>query len=172
MKRKVITGIIIITCFLLQTTVFKRLSFSGIEPNLMIVVTAAFGFMRGQKSGMFVGFFCGFLLDAISGGMMGMNMIIYSLIGYANGFFMPIFYDDDVTLPLALIAGSDVIYSIVIYLVMFMLKGDFNFGYYLLHIILPELIYTIVITLILYKIILYINKRLTAEEQRSASRFV
>lgn len=172
MKRKLITAAIIVVCFLLQTTVFKHLSFSGIEPNLMIIVTATFGFMRGQKSGAIIGFICGFLMDFISGGAVGINMISFTVIGYINGFFMPIFYDDDITLPLGLISASDLVYGVIIYLLVFMLKGDFNFIFYLLHIIIPEVIYTLLVTLILYKIILYFNSRLNVEEQRSASKFV
>ena len=41
-----------------------------------------------------------------------------------------------------------------------------------MHIILPELVYTILVTLVLYQVILHVNKRLEAEEQRSASKFV
>ena len=44
-----------------------------------------------------------------------------------------------------------------------MLQGDFAFGIYLMQIILPELVYTILVTLILYQIILQINKKLEAE---------
>ncbi|MFV0364298.1 MAG: rod shape-determining protein MreD [Suipraeoptans sp.] len=172
MKRKIITGIIIIVCFLLQTTVFDNLSFAGIKPNLMIIVIATFGFMRGKKSGMFVGFLCGLLIDTSIGSILGFHIIIYTLIGYVNGFFKRIFFDDDITLPIALITASNLIYGIVVYILMFMLNSYFDFGYYLLHIIIPELIYTLIITLVIYQIILRINKMLEAEEQRSASRFV
>ena len=53
-----------------------------------------------------------------------------------------------------------------------MMQGDFRFGYYLIHVIMPELVYTILVTIVLYQIILHVNRKLEAEEQRSASRFV
>lgn len=53
-----------------------------------------------------------------------------------------------------------------------MLYGDFSFGSYLIKLIMPELVYTILATLVLYQVILHINRRLEAEEQRSASKFV
>ena len=53
-----------------------------------------------------------------------------------------------------------------------MLQGDFAFGTYLFSIIIPELVYTILVTLILYQVILHINRKLESEEQRSASKFV
>lgn len=61
MKRKIITFIIIVICFLLECTIFHRLSFASIKPNLLIIVTSSFGFMRGKKEGMAVGFVSGLL---------------------------------------------------------------------------------------------------------------
>lgn len=172
MKRKIVTLLIIVICFLLQSTVFQKLSFATICPNLLIIVTSSFGFMRGRKSGMYVGLICGFFVDLFWGGALGLHMLIYLMIGYLNGSFQRLFYDDDIKLPIALIAASELIYGIASYAFICMFQGDFSFGTHLLHVILPELVYTILVTLILYQIILYINKRLEAEEQRSASKFV
>ena len=46
MKRKITVLLIVIVCFLLQTTMFQALSIASISPNLLIIVTASFGFMR------------------------------------------------------------------------------------------------------------------------------
>ena len=64
------------------------------------------------------------------------------------------------------------IYGLVTYFCMYLLQGILLFEAYLRQIIMPELVYTILVTLILYQIILHINKKLEAEEQRSASKFV
>ena len=63
MKRKLITFCIIIICFLMECTIFHRLSFASIKPNLLIIITSSFGFMRGKKEGLAVGFLSGFLTD-------------------------------------------------------------------------------------------------------------
>ena len=172
MKRKIITGLIILVCFLLESTVFHNFTFASISPNLMIIVTSSFGFMRGKKEGMTVGFICGLFVDLFWGNILGFHMLIYTLIGYLNGSFQRLFYDDDIKLPIILIGGSEFIYGLIIYACMYMLQGDFLFGTYLFRIILPELVYTILVTLVLYQIILRINRKLEAKEQRSASRFV
>lgn len=172
MKRKIITICIIIACFLLECTVFPSLSFASITPNLLVVVTASFGFMRGKKEGMAVGFICGLLFDIMFSDLIGFYTLIYTVVGYANGFFRKIFYPDDIKLPLILIAASDFLYGNIVCLFMFIMRSRFNYFYYLKRIIIPELIYTILVTLILYSIILHINKKLEAEEQRSASKFV
>ena len=82
------------------------------------------------------------------------------------------FYDDDIKLPIALIGASEIVYGLTVYACIYMLRGDFAFLTYLANIILPELVYTILVTLVLYQIILYVNKKLEEEEQRSASKFV
>ena len=171
-KRPIITAIIIIICFLLESTVFQGLSFANITPNLIIVVTASFGFMRGKREGMLVGFFAGLLYDIFFGDLVGFYALIYAVLGYINGYFRRIFYPEDIKLPLFLITASDFILGNVVCIFMFIMRSRFDYFYYLFHIIIPELIYTTLVTLVLYQILLHINQALEAEEKRSASRFV
>ncbi len=171
-KRIGITAVTVLICYLLQCTVFPHLTLASIKPNLMIIVTAAFGFMRGPKEGMLVGFFSGLMIDIQFGGVLGFYALIYLLLGFINSLFEQVYYDEDIKLPLVLIGASEFLYGLVIYLLMFMLRSEFDFIYYLSHIIIPELIYTIVVALGLYPLILFINHKLEAEEKRSASKFV
>ena len=78
MKRKVISFLIILACFLLQSAVFPWITFFTVKPNLLIIVTASFGFMRGKKEGMQVGFICGILMDVFWGGLLGFYALIYT----------------------------------------------------------------------------------------------
>ncbi len=170
--RKVIVTIFIIVCFVLQCSVFDSLSFAGIIPNLMIILTASFGFMRGEKEGLIIGFFCGLLSDVFFGSFLGFYALILMYIGYLNGKFSRIFYPEDIKLPMALIVVSDLSYGIVCYVLMFLLRGRFHFWYYFTRVILPEALYTIVVTLFLYPVILKVNEKLEAIERRSAQKFV
>lgn len=172
MRRKIVVFFIIVVCFLLQSTLFQALSFASIAPNLLIVVVSSFGFMRGRKEGMWIGFFSGLLLDIFFGSVIGFYALIYMYIGYINGFFRKIFFPEDIKLPLILISASDFGYNLLVYLFLFFLRGKFRFGYYLIHIVIPELVYTILVTIVLYLIILKINQKLEAIEKRSASKFV
>lgn len=171
-KRILITALIVIACFLLECTVFEKVQLISVTPNLLIIVTSSFGFMRGKKTGMFVGFFSGLLLDIFFGDLIGFYALIYMLLGYCNGFFKRIFYDEDIKLPIILISASDFICGNIICFCMFIMRSKFRYFYYLRHVILPELIYTIVITIVLYQIILKLNQKLEAQEERSASKFV
>ena len=81
MKRRIVTVLIILIGFLFQCTVFKTLSIGSISPNLMVIITSSFGFMKGKKEGLWVGFFCGLLEDIFYGRLLGMHAVIYMYIG-------------------------------------------------------------------------------------------
>lgn len=172
MKRNIIICLLIFLCFLLQCTVFPSFSFGGIVPNLLIVLTASFGFMRGEKEGLVIGFFCGLLIDVFFGEVIGFYALLYMYIGYTNGKFNKIFYPEDIKLPIALIIMSDLFYGITCYILMFLMRARFHLLYYLRHVILPEIVYTIVVTIFLYPLILRINRKLEAGEKRRARKFV
>ena len=160
MKRKIVIALMIIVCFLLQSTLFQSLSLASISPNLLIILTSAYAFMKGKKEGMAVGFFCGLLEDIFFGRLLGMHALIYMYIGYANGYFNQIFYGEDIKLPMALISASELAYGLGTYLIMFLMRSRFDFFYYLKRIILPELLYTIIVTLFVYRIIYMIDQKL------------
>lgn len=172
MKRVFVMAILIFVCFLLQCTVFQALAFGGIVPNLLIVLTASFGFMRGERSGLLIGFFSGLFIDIFFGEVIGFYALLYMYIGYTNGKFNRIFYPEDIKLPMVLIIGSDLFYSLMCYALLFLMRARFNIGYYFRHIMLPEIVYTIVITIFLYPVILWINRKLENNEKRSAKKFV
>lgn len=172
MKRKILVGILILVCFLLQCTVFHALAFGGIIPNLLIILTASYGFMGGRKSGLVTGFLSGLLLDIFFGEAIGFYALIYMYIGYINGGFSKIFFPEDIKLPLCLIASSDLVYNVLCYSLMFLLRSRFQIGYYFMHIILPEVVYTAGISLIMYPLILRMDQKLAEREQRSAKKFV
>lgn len=172
MRRKITVFIIIFVCFLLQTTLFQALALASISPNLLIVIVSSFGFMRGRKEGMYIGFFTGLVFDAFYGTMLGFYSLVFMYIGYWNGMFRKFFFPDDIKLPMLLISASDIVYNIAVYVLKFVFRKQFHFGYYLLHIIIPELVYTVLVMIVLYPVLLKINQKLEAVERRSGIKFV
>ncbi len=172
MLRKIILAVMILFCFLLQTTIFRSLAFAGIVPNLLIVLTSAFGFMRGEREGLWVGFFAGLLCDIFFGDILGFHALIYMYIGFLNGKFCRIFYPEDIKLPIALITVSDLSYGMICYVLLFLLRGRLDFLFYLKAVILPEAVYTIVVTCLLYPLVLFVNNRLEGFERKRAKKFV
>ena len=160
MLRKIIIALIIIFCFLLQSTFFQFISLASVAPNLLLIITFTFGFMRGKKEGLLIGFFCGLLIDIFYGDVIGFHALIYMYIGYINGMFHKLYYDEDITLPLALVIGSDLFYNFMFYIFRFLLRNRLDFNFYFMNVILPSIVYTVVITVIVYRLILKLNRKL------------
>ena len=171
MLRKFVLFLIISICFVLQTTTFQTISFAGIAPNLLIIVVAAFGLMRGKSEGMYIGFFSGLLIDIFCGFYLGIYALLYMYVGYVTGLFQKRYYPEDLTLPLIIISASDLVTNLIIYFVLFLTRSRFDFGYYFINIILPEFVYTMIITIFFYLLLLKINQKLEAYEKRRAIKF-
>lgn len=166
MLRHFVVILLILVNFIFQSSVFPHFALGGIVPNLLIIITSAFGFMRGEKPGLLVGFACGLLCDIFYGNFLGFYALIYMYIGFLNGKFCSVFYPEDIKLPLALIITSDLSYGILYYLLVFMMRGKFRFVHYFTHIIVPEALYTIVVTLVVYPLILKIDEWIEQGKKR------
>lgn len=171
MPRKIVLFVLISICFVLQTTTFQTLSFANIGPNLLIIIVTSFGLMRGKKEGMYIGFFSGLLIDIFCGFYLGIYALLYMYIGYVSGLFQKRFYPEDIKQPMFLIAGADFGSNLIIYIVLFLTRSRYDFLYYLFHIMIPELVYTMVITMFFYFLLLKINQKLESYEKRRAIKF-
>ena len=166
MRRRIVLALLIIITFVLQSTLFKGLSIASISPNLLLILTVSFGFMGGKTTGLFVGFFSGLMIDIFYGNLFGFNALVYMYIGFFNGFLYKVYYDEDIKVPLVLVAVSALAYGGLVYALQFMLRGRLDLLGYMRQIIFPELVYTLVVTIVLYRVFFRINKKLLEVEAR------
>lgn len=166
MRRKITLAVLILAVFIMQGTIFQTLSIASISPNLLLILTVTFGFMRGKQEGLFVGFFCGLLIDIFYGyeNVVGFYALLYMYIGFFNGFLYKVFYDEDIKVPMLLVGVSDLAYGLVVYGIQFLLRGRLDVFVYLYRIIIPEMVYTVLITVIFYRILFWLNRKLTETE--------
>jgi rod shape-determining protein MreD len=171
-RRLLFNFIMVIVSFILQTTLFRVLDFGGITPNLLLIFTASTAFIKGDRSGLLVGFFCGLLVDIFFGTYIGFYALIYMYIGFLVGKLHVIFFTQNIAIPILIISLADFIFGFVCYVLMFLFRTKFDIGYYMTSIIIPELVYTAVIAIFYYPFILWVNNAIDEREQRSANRFV
>ena len=173
MKRFLLMVFLLFFIFLLQSTLFKSLlAFSGIVPNVILVFIVSFALMRGDMTGLLLGFFSGLLLDFIFGEMIGLYALIYMFLGFMFGKFYESYSPEKLLPSISLIALSDLACGMICYVFLFLLRSRFHFKFYLLHIILPEVVYTTVIAAILYPLFYWLNELLAEDEMRRTRKFV
>ncbi len=74
-KYRAAIAAMILACFILQSTVFQAFAIGSIVPNLLLILTVSFGFMRGKKTGLWIGFLW------ISAGLLWADLPVYRLCG-------------------------------------------------------------------------------------------
>ena len=91
-KRRISTIIIILLAFLLQTTVFHKLALANVVPNLLLILTVCYSYMRGRTSGEVIGLVCGLMLDMMYGSVIGLYAFIFMTIGFLCGYCQKIYF--------------------------------------------------------------------------------
>ena len=112
-----------------------------------------FGFMRGKKEGMFIGFFRAFDRSVLLRCPGLLYALLYMYVGYVNGFSVPSFFRT-ILLPMLLISASDLVCNLCIYFFRFLFRKQFDIGYYFFTSYDSELVYTLLVTILLYWLIL------------------
>ncbi len=176
MRKRIAILCMIVICLIIQYTLMPAIAIASVAPNLMLCFVVSFGLMRGNREGMFIGFVAGILTDSmymiLGYYVIGYRALIYMLIGYLCGYCYRIFYDDDVKMPVLMTAAADFVYGIIVYVSQFLLRGRVNFFFYLKRFILPEMFYTILLILILYRFFLFLNRKIEKLTKRSVDSFV
>lgn len=153
MKRIVGQSVLIMLIFIIQNTIFSTLSFNGVKPNLLLIVTVFFGYKAGMNNGMLTGFLCGLLCDIFFGSYLGIYSLLFMLTGAFSGYLAKVFFADDIVFPYISITICDCIFGFVCYTFMFMLRGRFSFGTYVSTVIFPEILYTLIMSFALIPVL-------------------
>jgi rod shape-determining protein MreD len=80
--KKLLALLVIFTALLIQTSVFNFFSLWGIKPNLALIAVIYFALFHGTLTAVGTGIIAGLLEDVLSGGLLGINLLIKPLIGY------------------------------------------------------------------------------------------
>ena len=113
---------------------------------------------------MWYGLFAGILLDLFYSGPFGFYTLLFVYIGFLNGICTRYYYEDYITLPLALSLVNEVIYNLYVYVFRFLVRNRLDFLYYFREIIVPEMIFTTVTTLLIYRFFLFTSRRIEEME--------
>lgn len=155
---KVILHILLIfVAFLLQTSIFPLIPFLSCSPNFLLIITFSYGLLYGENIGILTGVFCGFLCDMYFNGEFGLYILIYSLVGFFNGMLKVSFVDDTISFPMIQSVVNGFAYNFYIYFTRFFIRRKYNIPYYTLFVMLPNVLFTLIATVIIYKLLFRLN---------------
>lgn len=169
--RFIIYILLILISFLLQTTLFEHIIITDVKPNILLILVVSFAFMRGEIEGAIIGFCSGFLVDSFFGSILGINSFIYLILGFLCGKIFNKFYKDSVSIPFFLTLFFSLLYGILFFFFNVFLRGAPNILPFLNSIIVPEALYTSILSYFVYKLFFLINKLLEKSDRKKKNLF-
>ena len=140
-------GIII---YLLQANFFNWFTINGIKPNLFIIYILFIGLFGNKTMGIFYGAILGIMLDLIMKEKIGSNLIGYTIVGFIAIMFNKNFSKDSRITIMFMVLGTTISFEIISYFVNYILyEGNFE-ALIFAKILIIEIIYNILITIIIY----------------------
>ncbi len=162
---------LILINFILQTTIFNYIEIIGVKPNTMLILIVSFAFMRGETEGGLIGFLSGLLVDSFFGQVLGLNAFIGLVIGFLCGKIFNEFYKDSIIIPFFLTLFFDICYGFLFFFFNAFLRGYPNIFHFLKTIIIPEALYTSIVSFFIYRILFIINIKLEKFDRKKKNLF-
>ncbi len=163
--RIVIFLFIIILNFILQTTLLSSLALNNIVPDTSLILIILYARLRNDTEGFIFGFVTGLLTDIFFSPFFGFYALLGGFIGYFAGKPFRNFYRSNLVTPLLLIGFGTFIYEYIFYFFNFLFRGKVDFFSYFTSLIFPEIIYNLIFSIFIYKILFYINFKIECIEK-------
>ena len=143
----IIIGIVL---YFLQADFFSWFTFNGIKPNLFVIYILFIGLFGNRTMGIFYGAIFGIMIDLILREKVGANLIGYTAVGFISIMFNKNFSKDSRLTMMFMVLGTTVVFEIISYFTNYILYSINLEILSFIRILLIEVIYNILITIIIY----------------------
>ena len=144
--------IVFLIIYFLQANFFTWFTIAGVKPNLIVIYILFIGLFAGKKLGLILGVVFGIYIDIIIGSQIGISGIMLGIIGLLGEYLDRNFSKESRITIMLMIAASTAIYEIGCYIFKIIASGInieiFSFA----KILLIEIIYNLLITIVIYGI--------------------
>ena len=139
--------------YFLQSNFFNWFTIFGIKPNLFIIYILFIGLFGNRSMGVVYGSITGIFLDLLFEERIGANLIGLSVIGIIATLFDKNFSKDSRITIMFMVFGTTIIFEVVSYFTRYILYSVNVEILYFIKILLVEIVYNILITIIVYPLI-------------------
>ena len=156
MKKSLSILFIILAFFIiyfLQANFFIWFNLAGIMPNLYIILVLFIGLFAKKKLGIVFGIIFGLYLDIVLGKNVGISAIALGLVGFTGELLSKSFSKDSRFIIMLMVMGSTVLCELILYIFNVLQTGATFEIFSFLKILLIEVFYNALLTIIIYPII-------------------
>ena len=136
-------GAIIVVALLIQLTLINSITILGLKPDLIMVVVVVFSLLKGEKEGTISGFASGLLQDIFSTGLLGINALVKTVIGFICGILKEKIFHEHILFLIPIITFiASFIQNILIFSLLRAFGIEYNLAWSLKQVALPEALYS------------------------------
>ena len=147
-------GAIIVVALLIQLTLINSITILGLKPDLILVVVVIFSLLKGEKEGTISGFASGLLQDIFSTGLLGINALVKTVIGFTCGILREKIFHEHILFLIPVITFiASFIQSILIFFLLRTFGIEYNLIWSLKQVALPEALYSSLLSPFIFLVI-------------------
>ncbi|MEE8564117.1 MAG: rod shape-determining protein MreD [Atribacterota bacterium] len=136
-------GAIIVVALLIQLTLINSITILGLKPDLIMVVVVVFSLLKGEKEGTISGFASGLLQDIFSTGLLGINALAKTVVGFTCGILKEKMFSEHILFLIPVITFiASFMQSILMFLLLRAFGLEYGLAWSLKQIALPEALYS------------------------------
>lgn len=158
MKVLVIAGILLVNS-ITQSSLFPFIKVAGVAPDTLMIITISFALQTGSITGAIVGFSGGLIQDIMFADVVGVNAVIYMLIGFLAGLIYDRVFIDKIFFPILFVFMGTMVKGVLKLVYLFFRRAEMSFGFGLQSITLPEAVYTIIFTPLIFYLLYLLNEK-------------
>ena len=146
--------------YVLQTSLLPIIAYHGVSPNLMLLLTVSFAFLRGTRQGGLMGFLTGLMQELSTGTFFGLCSFSQTLLGLFCGRFANRVFKEQFSLPVLTSLGATAFNYFILALLMVLLGYRFNLVGQLQFTLLPMLVYQLACAYPVHRVTYVLERRL------------
>lgn len=139
--------------YFLQANLFNWFTIAGVKPNLFVIYILFIGLFGSKSMGIIYGSVFGIIIDLLFRDKIGTNLIGLALIGILSIIFDKNFSKDSRITIMFMVFGTTMVFEIVSYFMNYILNSINIEILEFVKILILEVIYNILITIIIYPLI-------------------
>lgn len=144
--------------YLLQVTIFSRLTVFGVKADLLLVVTTLFAVTYGAENGFLIGLFCGLVQDVFSGPFY-IHSFSKALLGFLMGTFKESVFGTEegvaVTAVLVATATNFILEAVILF---FFFGRPFASPFVLAAVLIISCLYNSLLAPLIYPIVKFVSR--------------
>ncbi len=137
-----------------------------ILPNTSLVLIVCYSYLRTDIEGAFLGLGIGLMQDILFSHILGYYAFIYFVVGYVSSHLLKHFMNSNIIPIILLNFSATFMYSIMVYFFTFFFQGKLEFFHYMYNITLFEAIANTVVSIPIFYVLYFIDKKLKVREQK------